>query len=411
MKKYHFGLNRNVHYYPFCQATLNAGNSLPAIRVVSSDCLMLSQQLTREFDCVPCILNCANQYQVGGDYISGRGQEESLIRRTDLLSSLIQLDGVEKKPGSDTYFYKLQNAFGIYNTVQCSGFGEFACLFSELVTVMKTSVTLNQDKYFPINVLSSAAYNLSDLAYRPSPDWYWVGTIFKILNQLRVAKLHCQRHLILGAFGCGAFENSPEVVAQIYHAVLYEYEFLGCFDQIYFAIDTSYSTQSQSIYEAFMREFSISTPKKLVHDMLLEARAWEMINEFSVTAQMQLHDMLLPFCIQYMSKDQFLYICAHVLMAETECYSAVSSKPAKGYGLFCDLLSSLRGKNCFQDGVDVLLNALTSDTCRSLTKSSGIFKGARPGAIIKLERIINSFFQTQTIAEISNEKNLTVIGR
>ena len=40
--------------------------------------------------------------------------------------------------------------------------------------------------------------------------------------------------LVLGAFGCGAFANDPEVVAKAYHAALANYR--ARFDVIEFAI-------------------------------------------------------------------------------------------------------------------------------------------------------------------------------
>lgn len=40
--------------------------------------------------------------------------------------------------------------------------------------------------------------------------------------------------LVLGAFGCGAFMNDPNIVAKAYSTALEDYLF--CFDQIEFAI-------------------------------------------------------------------------------------------------------------------------------------------------------------------------------
>jgi uncharacterized protein (TIGR02452 family) len=52
---------------------------------------------------------------------------------------------------------------------------------------------------------------------------------------LRVAMLHGLRVLILGAFGCGVFKNSPAVVAAIWRELLDSDEFRGCFDRVVFA--------------------------------------------------------------------------------------------------------------------------------------------------------------------------------
>ena len=47
------------------------------------------------------------------------------------------------------------------------------------------------------------------------------------------------RVLILGAFGCGAFKNPPEIVAQAFRDVLLEEHYDTCFTDIVFAIKSS----------------------------------------------------------------------------------------------------------------------------------------------------------------------------
>jgi uncharacterized protein (TIGR02452 family) len=61
-----------------------------------------------------------------------------------------------------------------------------------------------------------------------------------------VAKAKCEDVLILGAFGCGAFMNSPQIVAQAMKNILPDY--LYDFKTIEFAVycspkdDTNYRT-------------------------------------------------------------------------------------------------------------------------------------------------------------------------
>ena len=55
--------------------------------------------------------------------------------------------------------------------------------------------------------------------------------------------------LVLGAFGCGAFRNPPEIVAKAYRELLPEFD--GCFERVEFAV---YCTpQARGNYEAFAR--------------------------------------------------------------------------------------------------------------------------------------------------------------
>lgn len=66
---------------------------------------------------------------------------------------------------------------------------------------------------------------------------------------LDVAAIWGHRRLILGAWGCGAFRNDPEVVARAFKIAL---ESRGhYFDEIRFAIPTRYNLQSQVNAEVF----------------------------------------------------------------------------------------------------------------------------------------------------------------
>lgn len=68
------------------------------------------------------------------------------------------------------------------------------------------------------------------------------------------AKNKCDT-LILGAWGCGVFQNDPKNIANIFHHLIYDdLETLGLFKEIIFAIYDS--TQSKSVLNAFLEKFS-----------------------------------------------------------------------------------------------------------------------------------------------------------
>lgn len=59
------------------------------------------------------------------------------------------------------------------------------------------------------------------------------------------------RDLVLGAFGCGVFGNEPYTIATLFKTVIEEKEFVGFFDQIFFAVTegkNSYSV-NEKIFE------------------------------------------------------------------------------------------------------------------------------------------------------------------
>lgn len=62
-------------------------------------------------------------------------------------------------------------------------------------------------------------------------------TLSKIITILCIAKLHSQRALVLGAFGCGAFHNPPAAIATLFRHALTELpEFQNQFEVVVFSI-------------------------------------------------------------------------------------------------------------------------------------------------------------------------------
>lgn len=73
----------------------------------------------------------------------------------------------------------------------------------------------------------------------------------RAIHMLTVAASKGADILVLGAFGCGAFENDPRVVARAYKTALEE--FPDVFRKIEFAVYCS--PQNQENYEAFQKAF------------------------------------------------------------------------------------------------------------------------------------------------------------
>ncbi len=65
---------------------------------------------------------------------------------------------------------------------------------------------------------------------------YITGTKNRIRNMLRAMALHGHKEIVLGALGCGAFENPPKLVANLFREVFSETEFKGRFTSVHFAI-------------------------------------------------------------------------------------------------------------------------------------------------------------------------------
>ncbi len=220
--------------------------NIPSISVKAEDCLEAAEKLAGELKEEVCVLNMANQFTPGGGFRDGAGaQEEDLYRRTNLVFSLPVL-------------YPPKNQ----KNMEAGGFGEFNGWYSKDITVIRDGLGdnyrfLNPKAHFKINVISSAAYNLKysskylQKMKKNSPQWknYVRDTAKKIEQQLRIAIANGQKNLILSAFGCGAFENEPEIIADIYKSMLKKYG--PYFNHITFAIVPNPGQQNNNNYDIF----------------------------------------------------------------------------------------------------------------------------------------------------------------
>jgi uncharacterized protein (TIGR02452 family) len=65
---------------------------------------------------------------------------------------------------------------------------------------------------------------------------------------LRVLAVNNVTHCVLGAMGCGAFQNPPLQVASLFRQVLEEGEFMGVFEEIIFAVLDSRGEGNYAIF-------------------------------------------------------------------------------------------------------------------------------------------------------------------
>jgi uncharacterized protein (TIGR02452 family) len=77
----------------------------------------------------------------------------------------------------------------------------------------------------------------------------------KIERVLRVFLHFDRQNLVLGAWGCGVFQNDPEMVAELFKQHLTSDAFKGTFDRVLFAIPAGTSERSRKNLNAFQRVF------------------------------------------------------------------------------------------------------------------------------------------------------------
>lgn len=200
------------------------------------------------------VLNFASAVNPGGGVKHGSSaQEESLCRCSTLYPTL------------DRRF--LWNKYYDVNRTANDPLHTDACIWSPGIVICKSDTSvpsrLQPADWVVVDVISCAAPNLrGDMGniYNPedtrtirltSKEQYNLH-LKRARHIMHIAAAHNTDTIILGAFGCGAFENDPYAVAAAYHDALPEY--MEYFAKIEFAV---YCRDTETTnYEAFKSKLS-----------------------------------------------------------------------------------------------------------------------------------------------------------
>lgn len=179
------------------------------------------------------LLNYASARSVGGGFIGGaKAQEEDLCRCSGLYAAL------ETQP---EYYEK--------NRALSSPLYTDHVIYSPGVPFFRDESLALLERPYPASVITAPAPNAGEHVRRGGD----VGALEETLrrrvgNVLAVARAHGHRTLLLGAWGCGVFENDPHVVAGAFFRWLEDLG--GAFDRVVFAVPSGPN------HEAFRHRFS-----------------------------------------------------------------------------------------------------------------------------------------------------------
>ena len=170
----------------------------------------------------PLVLNFANAHCPGGGFrLGASSQEESLCRRSSLYLSLNSAEA------SKMYHF---------NNLHLSPMESNWMVLSPLVCVFRDSNGRLLRNPYLVSVISAPAPNLRGLGFFASRRRVRESIKGRIRIMLTEAYRHQYRELVLGAWGCGAFGNSPEMVAECFRSELVDCGLVGHFDKVVFAI-------------------------------------------------------------------------------------------------------------------------------------------------------------------------------
>lgn len=184
-----------------------------------------------------CVHNFASAMNPGGGVTKGSSaQEECLCRCSTLYFNLNISD--------------MWNCFYSPHRNMQNPLHNDDCIYTPSVVVMKTDTSfpkiMKENEWYEVNVITCAAPNLrekptnqmnsgeGDVSVKISDDALYDLHVKRLTRVMEVAKAGGNEVVILGAFGCGAFENNPEIVAKASKKVAEM--FIRDFETIEFAV-------------------------------------------------------------------------------------------------------------------------------------------------------------------------------
>lgn len=199
------------------------------------------------------VMNFANAFHAGGGVTKGSSAQEECLCRTSTLYPLLY-----RRTLRDS-FYKHHNDLKTPKATD-------SLIYTENVIICKTDEDLPKrmpkKDWVTVDVITIAASDLRKKSNTHAPlvnggtymnDAELFGYhVKRAIHMLTCAAAKGADTLVLGAFGCGAFQNNPEVVAKAYKTVLEE--FPKVFWQIEFAVYCP--PGSSKNYDVFKRVFS-----------------------------------------------------------------------------------------------------------------------------------------------------------
>lgn len=181
-----------------------------------------------------CGLNFASAKNPGGGFLNGSmAQEEALSYATTLYGSI----GLQK----DLYEYSRNHLnYNLYTTW---------AIYSPNVCIIRDN-SMRLSKYYRCGIISSPAPNAG--AYKGNKKDLNSVLYERCKLILDVAIKNGEKNLVLGAFGCGVFRNSPYTVSETFYNLLYKDGYLEYFNNIDFAI---LGDKTDKNYKAFAERF------------------------------------------------------------------------------------------------------------------------------------------------------------
>ena len=174
------------------------------------------------------VLNFASAKKPGGGVWTGaRSQEESLCRASTLYPCLTT-EFLKDNYYSYHIEKKSENTNRIIYIPNILVFKSDNNVFSEM---------LDEKDWYNIDIITCPAHN--QRAYKVQYEKLKEINYYKIKAIIECAVENDVDNLILGAYGCGAFGNDPQLVSEAFKKILIDEEYYKYFENVHFAIFTT----------------------------------------------------------------------------------------------------------------------------------------------------------------------------
>jgi uncharacterized protein (TIGR02452 family) len=219
------GTEQSAHYAVVNTSSFEAANELRSQSAASTSNIL--------------VLNFANPVNPGGGvYLGATAQEEDLCRKSTLLLSL------ESKDAQSYYaFHRKQN----------SPLSSDYMILSPTVEVFRNSDNTLSDNPFIVSVLTCAAPIMTPAVRKMDAGQYKQLLYQRIKGMLCLAAAQNYKNLVLGAWGCGAFGNDAEIVAELFRRAFDEMN--NPFDNVVMAVlDKSAAKYNYKTFKKYFGE-------------------------------------------------------------------------------------------------------------------------------------------------------------
>ena len=208
-----------------------------AFEAINETTLDAVRRLVKEGEEQILCLNFASAKNPGGGFLGGsRAQEESIARATGLYPCLLKC-----RPYYDA------------NRPTTDGLYTDHMIYAPNVPVIKYENGDLMEQVALVSIITAPAVNAGVVRRRTKKNHKLIEPTMRrrIAKVLAIAQEHGHQVLVLGAWGCGVFQNDPELVAQWFEDAL-EGAFKNQFKRVVFAV---YAKDEHKFLRPFAKRF------------------------------------------------------------------------------------------------------------------------------------------------------------